>query len=98
MLSSARARQECATRDGARAIAPGRHPMRRRVMGLALSLVFVLTGGFVAQTAAQVPKSGGQVVFGLPWQPVVLNPVVESDGVSYLVNLWLYDSLIRIDR
>ena len=38
------------------------------------------------------------MVFGLPWQPVVLNPVVESDGVSYLVNLWLYDSLIRIDR
>jgi peptide/nickel transport system substrate-binding protein len=50
----------------------------------------------IPEVAAQT--QGGQIVIGLPWQPVVLNPVVESDGVSYLVNLWVFDSLIRIDR
>ena len=63
-----------------------------------LILCAVLTLGLAASAPAQTPKPGGQIVFGLPWQPVILNPIVESDGVSYLVNLWLYDSLIRINR
>jgi ABC-type transport system substrate-binding protein len=63
---------------------------------LVVVAALVLLGPAVPDAAAQ--NRGGQIVIGLPWQPVVLNPVVESDGVSYLVNLWVFDSLIRIDR
>lgn len=56
--------------------------------------------GLVAASApdARAQTRGGQIVFGLPWQPVVLNPVVEADGVSYLVNNWVFDSLVRVDK
>lgn len=38
-----------------------------------------------------------RITFGLPWDAITLNPIVEQDGVSYLVNLWIYDALIRLD-
>lgn len=70
--------------------------MTCRRLAIALSLCAIVAFGVVHPASAQAPKSGGQVVFGLPWQPVILNPIVETDGVSYLVNLWIYDSLIRV--
>lgn len=39
-----------------------------------------------------------RIVFGLPWDAITLNPIIEQDGVSYLVNLWLFDALIRLDE
>lgn len=42
--------------------------------------------------------NGDQIIFGLPWDAITLNPIVEQDGVSYLVNLWIYDALIRLDE
>ena len=49
-----------------------------------------------ASGAAQ--EGGGQITFGLPWDAITLNPITEQDGVSYLVNLWIYDALIRLDE
>lgn len=43
-------------------------------------------------------SSGDQIIFGLPWDAITLNPIVEQDGVSYLVNLWIYDALVRLDE
>jgi peptide/nickel transport system substrate-binding protein len=47
--------------------------------------------------ASAQETSGGQVIFGLPWDAITLNPITEQDGVSYLVNLWIFDALIRLD-
>ncbi|MEA2513814.1 MAG: peptide/nickel transport system substrate-binding protein [Thermomicrobiales bacterium] len=43
-------------------------------------------------------QDGTRITFGLPWDAITLNPIVEQDGVSYLVNLWIFDALIRLDN
>lgn len=70
--------------------------------GLALTPIIALVGARSAPRAAAAvlaaQEAGGQITFGLPWDAITLNPITEQDGVSYLVNLWVYDSLIRLDE
>lgn len=47
---------------------------------------------------ADAQDANSRIIFGLPWDAITLNPIVEQDGVSYLVNLWLFDALIRLDE
>jgi peptide/nickel transport system substrate-binding protein len=56
----------------------------------------LLTTRALARPALQ--EAGNQIIFGLPWDAITLNPMTEQDGVSYLVNLWLFDALIRLDE
>lgn len=71
--------------------------------GLALS-PFALNPGSPSssflpiQDAAAQDGAASRIIFGLPWDAITLNPIVEQDGVSYLANLWLFDALIRLDE
>lgn len=67
--------------------------------GLALSPIAWGSGRqFLERLDAGAQEAAERIIFGLPWDAITLNPIVEQDGVSYLVNLWLFDALIRLDE
>lgn len=78
---------------------------RRKLLGGAAAGALALTPltwssgqptALLREAGAQ--DAGSRIIFGLPWDAITLNPIVEQDGVSYLVNLWLFDALIRLDE
>jgi peptide/nickel transport system substrate-binding protein len=79
---------------------------RRRLLGSAATgaglALFPLgqaaSFGSLEFLTADAQEASDRIVFGLPWDAITLNPIVEQDGVSYLVNLWLFDALIRLDE
>lgn len=81
------------------------HVSRRKLLGGAAAGAIALTplSWNNVRPASLLQEAGAQdassrIIFGLPWDAITLNPIVEQDGVSYLVNLWLFDALIRLDE
>ena len=77
--------------------------LRSTVAGAGLAVSpFALMSGLQPRDQLQFLSVAAQdasqrIIFGLPWDAITLNPIVQQDGVSYLVNLWLFDALIRLD-
>jgi peptide/nickel transport system substrate-binding protein len=86
-------RRQLAGALGAAGISPTLLPTGSALAGIQQAQTQIRNSLALAQENAT-----GQIVFGLPWDAITLNPIVEQDGVSYLVNLWIFDALIRLDE